>query len=686
MKALTCENGFLFNFDESQRFRLFFGSNAVGKTQASQALKKWFEDQGKDVLYFNSDVQSSMLIGNPKDENAFSICPNAQKIAIENDEINRLETKMAFKDAAKKTFGSSVGTTYSNLLGMSGGVKDNLLPTNLFTVVQTVPTNDLRLLITPKNREILNFPKLLDAIEDDDNFFVPTESEISSAQPQSVREIQEKIVTEKIKICPVCSSEIDDTRRGLIEKEIKLGTVTDIEKESLLYYLENSQYAGNFIEAIIKDKKEINAIRKTVDEQLVWCLKSTFDPDDIKKLDTSLANRNKLVEESNAYTLTGLSDSEKKDIVEEIKNTFDLSVDPEIEFDKGYISLKNMHPPFKNLSESEQDFFEILYFNLLIKQKIKRNSITIIMDDPFDSYDDANIFRSVSFLSKIIKECSAKLDNCFVFSHSLHVVTLFRELHDREIPFDVVWLDSELGGKEIRQFTSFSGLLSQFGSNNSDYGLPQYMMSHCSGPGPFVVEVCLLRDHMKETMDLWPDFARSGLSDLKVRLKTLYRDISNSIDHCHSAVDLGTLQSSFFFLYNPSFPPSLAKMTSDDLFSSIDFYHYDKFLIQNEKSEFLDTDNVLTLFTFKVLCALELRRKYEEKANCLGVKPSGMIGSLVSRLRELTNKKAADLVKFYDRQREILCCFEHSTSRNVPPIFVYRLSQIQAWYKELDSL
>jgi hypothetical protein len=686
MQKLTCGNGFYFNFDETKKFRLFFGSNAIGKTQASRALKKFLEDQGSDVLFFDSDIQSSMLIGNPKDENAFSICPNGQKITFESNEIRRLEDKMAFKDTAKKTFGSATGTAYAGLPAMTAGVKENLLPSNIASAIQTVPVEELRLLITPKSKNINNFPKLLDAIENDDNFFIPDEVNISTAKSQSVREVQEKIVSDKINICPVCSNGIDEARRLLIENEIKLGTVTDDEKESLLYYLSNVKCAKEFIDELIKDKKQISQIRKIIDEQLVLCLKNTFDADDIKKLDEHVIAREKLIKESDTYTLKNLSDAEKKEIVEEIKTTFNMPIDPDVEFDKGYISLKNMNPPFKDLSESEQDFFEILYFRHLITQKILKNAISIIMDDPFDSYDDANIFRSVTFLSQIIISCGKKLENCFIFSHSLHVITLFQKLHDQRLPFDVVWLDSELGGKEIRQFVSFSDLLYDFGCGNSDYGLPLYMMKHTSGPEPFLVEACLLRDHIEETKRLWPNLSKIGLRALKIRLDSLFRNISNSIDHPHSTMDLGILQKDFYDLYAPSCFVSLSGIASGDVFSKINFLDFSGFVVRNEKSVPLGNDDVLTLFTFKVLIALELRRIYEEKAKLLGLVSTGSIGSLVLELEKSPGKKASDLVSYYNSRKEILCCFEHSTSRNVPPVFVYRLSQLQLWFKELDDI
>ena len=74
------------------------------------------------------------------------------------------------------------------------------------------------------------------------------------------------------------------------------------------------------------------------------------------------------------------------------------------QIDDGKLKVLNSDIEFSNMSKSEQNFFKFLYFDILVYQKQKSGKLHIIVDDPFDSYDDIYVQDSIGIIVNLINE------------------------------------------------------------------------------------------------------------------------------------------------------------------------------------------------------------------------------------------------------------------------------------------
>ena len=92
------------------------------------------------------------------------------------------------------------------------------------------------------------------------------------------------------------------------------------------------------------------------------------------------------------------------------------------------------------------------------------------------------------------------------------------------------------------------------------------------------------------------------------------------------------------------------------------------------------------LFTWKYLLSLKLRRNLEliireQLDNTTDFKDLGtLIGQLGTRPNDILIKD------FYEKNKELLNAFNHSSARFIPPILVYRSKDIQETYNDLITL
>lgn len=98
------------------------------------------------------------------------------------------------------------------------------------------------------------------------------------------------------------------------------------------------------------------------------------------------------------------------------------------------------------------------------------------------------------------------------------------------------------------------------------------------------------------------------------------------------------------------------------------------------KINLVDKDDICYILVFKVLLGLRIRRIFEKKAYDIVKQPYNEIGDLMSSL------KNTPLNDFYSTYSYILNSFNHSSSKVVPPIFVYSIKTLQDIYDEIVTI
>ena len=88
---------------------------------------------------------------------------------------------------------------------------------------------------------------------------------------------------------------------------------------------------------------------------------------------------------------------------------------------------------YSKMSKSEQNFFKFLYFDILVHQKKQSGNLHVIVDDPFDSYDDIYVQDSIGIIVNLVNECIHDIETIDIFSHSMDLCQVFRHIFSNNI-------------------------------------------------------------------------------------------------------------------------------------------------------------------------------------------------------------------------------------------------------------
>ncbi len=123
------------------------------------------------------------------------------------------------------------------------------------------------------------------------------------------------------------------------------------------------------------------------------------------------------------------------------------------------------------MSKSEQNYFKFLYFDILVHQKVLEGNLHIIIDDPFDSYDDIYVQDSIAIITKLINEYIDDIDTIDIFSHSMYILDLYDSFKKIYNKFNIYWMDQIGLAKEINIFEDGYDLFKKIDINPYDYGI-----------------------------------------------------------------------------------------------------------------------------------------------------------------------------------------------------------------------
>lgn len=679
---LQLENSYEITLPNNSNYNIFYGPNKIGKTQISFALKKHFESIDENVLLFDDKIISNMVIQTINDENSFEIMPMIQEYTKASSELNSSKEKIAIKDNLKKICGTNTKKSFNEFPVISQYLNDDVYEYD-DKISETIYSDEqLKTLFKPKG-DIKNFFEIIDDLINYNLKIIP--DEIKNMVDYNVYSIQSRIL-ENPKLyenCPVCFSSITNENIAKIEDSIKRGSLDDELKKSLLFYLESND----------------EIIKSTISSLLISESYSDYKKDFILKMENSIISSLSPLYDKKVIETYKINKKKVDDILNEIKN-FKLEDDEEtynyivnkfkqhsvyknqkidVSLKEGKLKITNANVEFSKMSKSEQNYFKFLYFDILVHQKIKKGKLNIIIDDPFDSYDDIYVQDSISIIVNLINECFPYMTTINIFSHSMYIIYLYDSISKIYSNFNIYWLD-QTKGNTINVYEDKYKLLSKIDTNPYDYGLIIKISDKLVDKYSLLAFSTLLRNEINMERLLFND--NKKLQYTKKQIEKLYQIISNSVNHIKSSINVNELNKEINELFTFKLDGNYTEEV-DLIFSDITKEMDDidiKAITGSGNIIEVKKDDICYILIYKVLLGLKIRRYFEKKVTSIVKDSYNEIGDIV----EKTNNSM--LINFYNNYNYIINSFNHSSSRLVPPIFVYSFKSLSEIYGELELL
>ena len=682
---LKLENGYYVNLPVRNKHNIFFGPNKIGKTQISLSLKKHYETVGEKILLFNDNILNDMVIENKGDINSFEIMPLAQEFNKYNTEVNKYKEKLSIKNELKKLCLVNTKTAFQGFNRVTNYLNEDVFSYDGDVNFSKYNENDLQNMYKPKEIE-LNIFKIIEKIKKDNVRIIP--DNIMKLTDYDIYKIQKRVIDtpEKYKECPVCYSTLTEESFIKIRESVENGSIDKELQLSILFYLDNKNVTlkNIMIEILLCDSHDEyeKKFYNDVEDSIIFHLSKKYDKKDIisynenhKKVDDIL---NKIAQFKIKDDIDLINYVKKKLKRHSVYKNEDIDVT----IKDGKLKVINTQVEYNKMSKSEQNFFKFLYFDILVHQKVSEGKVHLIVDDPFDSYDDIYVHDSISIISKLIEENITSIDTIDIFSHSMYILDLYSELKNNYCDFKIYWMDQIKGTNEIKIFDDKYELLTKILINPYDYGIIIKISDKMVDKYSLVAFSALLRNEINIEKLLLEKNSNAEISNVKLKIGTLYDKISETIDHIKQNATIKELNDSINELFYYNLIDSDLENVSD-IFDDVSNNYSDldiKVKTRSGNIVLAPKDDVCYLLIYKVLFGLKIRRLLEKKAFDIVKTNYKEVGELIEKI---PNSKLYD---YYYLYKYIINAFNHSSSMEVPPVFVYSFKSLQDMYDELIKI
>lgn len=406
-----------------------------------------------------------------------------------------------------------------------------------------------------------------------------------------------------------------------------------------------------------------------------------------EKKEISIYKENKQKVEEILKKIKDFKITENNELNEYIKNKLKKhsvykNSDIEIKIKDGKLKVVNSQVDYDKMSKSEQNYFKFLYFDILVHQKVLEGNLHIIIDDPFDSYDDIYVQDSIAIITKLIKEHISVIDTIDIFSHSMYILDLYDSLKSVYTKFNIYWMDQIGLTKEIKIFDDGYDLFKKIEVNPYDYGIILKISDKMVDKYSLVAFAALLRNEINVERWLFKQNSNSEFNNVKDKIEELYNKISESIDHVREETTIPELNS----IINEIFYYDLTDNETQNaslLFDEISKEYVDidiKVKTGSGNVVSASKDDVCYILIYKILFGLKIRRLLEKKAYDIVQEEYKEVGELIDKIPD------TPLYDYYNLYKYIINSFNHSSSRIVPPIFVYSFKSLREMYDELLAI
>ena len=528
---LMLENGYEFNKPQEKKYSIFYGPNKIGKTQISYGLKKYYENLNENVLLFNDNILKDMIIQGTDDINSFEVMPMIQEYNKYKNEYENSKKSLSVKDNIKKISSVNTKKAFADFERISEYVNEDAYFYKGKIEKTNYSEDEIRYLFKAKTG-LYNFFEIVDILSKGNIKLI--EANIKTLVSYEIYSLQSDILKnpQNYEFCPVCYSKITPDSIEKIKESVQNGSIEEKLKNSILYYID-SKYEKilNLINnLLICDSYELfkNNIIIDIENAIIYYLNELYD---IKNIDTYLNSRQqleKILKETKEFKI-----SENKETYNYIKNKFQQhsvykNSNIDIEIIDGKLKIINSDVEYSKMSKSEQNFFKFLYFDILVHQKKQSGNFHVIVDDPFDSYDDIYVQDSISIIVNLVNECINDIETIDIFSHSMYIVYLYENVSSQ---FKIYWLDQIKLKNEIFVYSDKYELLSKIETNPYDYGLILKISDKLVDKYSLVAFAALLRNEINMERLLMKKNINSDTINFCANVESLYNLISDSINH-----------------------------------------------------------------------------------------------------------------------------------------------------------
>lgn len=680
---LQLENGNTINMI-SNKYNIFYGPNKIGKTQISKALKKYYENCDENVLLFDDNLLSNMSIQEFTNDNSFEIMPKVQEYNKYKNKNENSKKELSVKKNIKSICSTDTKKAFTDFNYISEFINEDVFTYKGDFENPLYTEEEIKTLFKKPKTGLFNFFEIMDILIKDGIIIIP--EKIKNMVNIEVYNLQKKILNncELYEKCPVCYNDITSESIELIKNSVESGTIDDTLKQSMLYYLENpdenvNRVVSGFLisNSYEEDKNKTIAL---IQSSILYYLKDSYDEKEIETYLESKKELESIMKEIKDFRLEETSES-----YEYIKNKIEQhsvykNGDIEIKIEDGKLKIINSEVEYKNMSKSEQNFFKFLYFDILVYQKKATGKLNIIVDDPFDSYDDIYVQDSINIIVNLINSSISDIDTFNIFSHSMYAIYLFDSINKNALEkFYIYWLDKLNNSNEILIYNDNYKLLSKIDVNPYDYGLILKICDKLVDKYSLITFASMLRNEINMERLLIQHNGNQDIKDLAVKIDNIYHTISNSINHVKADIVILDLLNSINSIFNFNLDDSDSEKISDifenitNAFDDIDI----KVKSNSGNISLVDKKDICYIMIYKYLLGMKIRRIFETKVVDEVNMEYDSIGDL---LPYLSNNK---LLSFYNTYNFVINSFNHSSSKIVPPILVYSMNTLQDIYNEL---
>lgn len=683
---LKLNNGFRCVVDETKKYNIYYGPNKIGKTQISLALKEYFENLKENVLLFDENIMTNMIVQQNDDKNSFEIMPRIQEYNFHLNNINKAKEKLQVKENLKKICSVNTKKAFVDFPSLTSYIDEDVYTNEVEEKKMVYEENELSMLFKNINKDGFNFFEIIDELTKSE--FKVSPDNLKELVKYSIYQIQNEIIESDYKECPVCYSYITDENLLKIKSSVNNGNIEEKLKKSIVFYLENKyQKIKEIMYELLTSESYSEFKGKIISDinmSIEYYLQKNYDLNIVKEYNKNKVEIQKILKEIKNFRLEENTEAYEYIRLKLLEHSVYKNSDISIIINDGKLKIGNAPVEFENMSKSEQNFFKFLYFEILIYQKNKSSKLNIIVDDPFDSYDDIYVQDSISIIIRLLKENSDKINTFYIFSHSMYVLTLYDKINDNLNidKFKIWWMDIRNNSSDIILYDDNYRLFEKIEVNPYDYGFALKIADKFNDKYSLIVLASILRNELLMSKLLIRNNSNSEIKNHYKKLDELYLTITESINHIRQDISIKDLNDKINVIYKYNFSENSVE-NINDVFQMIDSkLKKIEIKVTTGSGKIVDVveNDVSYILIYKYLLGLKIRRIFEKKVSSLIKKDYKEIGELVPEL------KNDQLKSFYYNYNYIINSFSHSSDRMIPPVLIYSMKYLQDMYDELEKI
>jgi hypothetical protein len=720
MPEITLKNNFKYNLPSDKRL-LLFGANRIGKTLISKGVNEFYEAQANvKSLLFNDEIMQSSFIASVENSNKYIITPFAKEKQAIKSEVFNISKELELMPVLKKHFNEKTTKAYEKFPILSEKINNanvsskrkndnnsDLSSTNdsREPIYDLENTNykqiyGLEFIVKCINKKpgVYRFLEFIDLLYNEGLLKkIQSINDLFNGIDQNVYFVKDNIIKNGYNRCPVCYSEIDeDTKQKIMEDLLKIAINEDF-KKTVDYYLKDSNSDfGKVITDIIYDyDTNYHIFISELEESILSIISNDFDKKQIAEYKKRLADLEEINIKSRNFIIKQEDKSSKvyQKINDEF-NKFNSFSNANLEYSINSEQLEITFPKgsLSELSMSEQKMLKFAYFRILFLQHIQSNpslKFVVIIDDPFDSYDDIYVISMVEIVFDLLKIYKDNFDKFIVLSHSFHSLKLLNEEYNvKNINFKFQWLEIFKENKEIIGINDELNIMTKIDKNISDFGFAMKIIDKMRDPYSLLVFSCLLRENSKFNYNI----TRKAIITIKKSINIhnkFYSIVSEGVNHRKNYLSIEKiykLNKNLYGFPEISYCKNKIKYVQD-IFDQLPKEYKDLELVRfypNMGLKLWKCQDLMHLLIWKFLTVIKIRRILEKNIWIELSKPKyKTLGDLIKIYDE---KSASENYKFYCDYKNLFNSFNHTTTENIPPFLIFHAKYIQEALEKIETI